>query len=125
MLQKGLNALLLGENYAAGLGISVFNLRVKVIILTALLSGTVTVFTGPIGFIGITVPHLSRWIIRNSEHGKLLPTSFLIGSIVLLLCDMIAQLPGYSGTLPVNAVTALFGAPIIVYILIRNRTLRA
>lgn len=120
-LQKRLNILLLGENYAAGLGISVFRTRLWIILLTALLAGTSTAFTGPIAFIGITVPHIARGIFQSSNHRIIIPAAMFSGALILLLCDLISQLPGSQGTLPVNSVTALFGAPLIIWIIMRNK----
>ncbi len=121
-LQKGMNALLLGSNYASGLGISVRQTQILLIICTSLLAGTSTAFTGPIAFIGITMPHLARNFFRTSDHRIVLIASILCGSSVLLACDILSQLPGAQGTLPINAVTALFGAPLIIWIITRNRT---
>lgn len=121
ILQKQLNVLLLGKNYAIGLGISVMRLRLLVIFATALLAGTSTAFTGPIAFIGITMPHIARGIMGTSNHRVILPTSILCGASTMLICDIISQLPGTQGTLPINAITALFGAPIIVWIIIKNK----
>lgn len=123
LMRKGLNALLLGENYASGLGIKIRSLRLKIVLVTALLAGTATVFAGPIGFIGIIVPHLCRWYLGDNEHGRLLPFAFLTGSVLLLVCDIISQLPGYSGTLPINSITSLLGAPVVVYIIIKRKDL--
>ncbi len=120
-LQKGMNALLLGRNYAAGLGISIKQLHLFLIICTSLLASTSTAFTGPIAFIGITMPHLARNFFQTSDHRIVLIASILCGSSVLLACDILSQLPGAKGTLPINAVTALFGAPLIVWILSRNQ----
>nr|WP_320057786.1 iron ABC transporter permease [uncultured Bacteroides sp.] len=121
ILQKQLNVLLLGKNYAIGLGISVMRLRLLIIFATALLAGTSTAFTGPIAFIGITMPHIARGIMGTSNHRVILPTSILCGASTMLICDIISQLPGAQGTLPINAVTALFGAPVIVWIIIKNK----
>lgn len=121
LLQKQLNVFLLGKNYAGGLGISVSRLRLLSILATALLAGTSTAFTGPIAFIGITMPHIARGIFRTSNHHIILPASMLCGAITMLLCDLISQLPGTQTTLPINAVTALFGAPLIIWIIAKNR----
>lgn len=121
LLQKPLNILLLGKNYASGLGISVTQLRLWIILATALLAGTSTAFTGPIAFIGITMPHVARGLFQTPNHRIVLPASILCGAITMLICDIISQLPGMQGTLPINAVTALFGAPIIVWIIIHNK----
>lgn len=120
ILQKRLNVLLLGEKYAAGLGISVPQTRLLIILATALLAGTSTAFTGPIAFIGVTVPHIARGIFHTSDHQKIIPASILCGSIIMLICDLISQMPGSQGTLPINSVTALFGAPIIIWIIAKN-----
>jgi iron complex transport system permease protein len=120
LMQKQLNALLLGKNYAGGLGISVSRLRLLIIIATAILAGTSTAFTGPISFIGITMPHAARGIFRTSNHRIVFPASILCGASVLLICDCLSQVPITHGLLPINAVTALFGAPIICWIIIKK-----
>jgi len=121
LLQKHLNTMLLGENYARALGVPLTQVRFWIIVSTALLAGTATAFTGPIGFIGVTVPHIARGWMRTTDHGKLIPASLFCGASLMLLCDILSQLPGLNITLPVNSVTALFGAPIIIWILFRNR----
>lgn len=123
ILQKRLNALLLGENYAGGLGISVFHTRLWIILSTALLAGTSTAFTGPIAFVGITVPHLARGIFKTSNHRILIPACLLLGATIMLSCDLLSQLPGTQGTLPINSITSFFGAPIIIWIIMRNKSL--
>lgn len=121
LLQKPLNILLLGKNYASGLGVSVPRLRLYIIMATALLAGTSTAFTGPIAFIGITMPHVARGLFHTPNHRIILPASLLCGSITLLVCDILSQMPGIQGTLPINAVTALFGAPVIIWIILKNK----
>lgn len=121
LLQKQLNVLLLGKNYASGLGISVTQLRLWIIVTTALLAGTSTAFTGPIAFIGITMPHIARGLFQTSNHRIILPASMLCGATILLVCDLISQMPGLQGTLPINAVTAFFGAPVIIWIILKNK----
>ena len=121
LLVKQLNVFLLGSEYAKGLGISVERTRFYIIILTAVLAGTATAFTGPIGFIGITVPHIARGLFKTSNIKLILPASILCGSTILMFCDIISQLPIFNGTLPINAVTSLFGAPIILWILARAK----
>lgn len=123
LLQKQLNTLLLGDNYARSLGVPILKIRFWIIVATALLAGTATAFTGPIGFIGVTVPHIARGWMRTTDHGKLIPASLFCGASLMLLCDILSQLPGLNITLPVNSVTALFGAPVIIWILFRNRGL--
>lgn len=121
LMQKQLNALLLGKNYANGLGISVSRLRLLIIVATAILAGTSTAFTGPISFIGITMPHAARGIFHTSNHRIVFPAAILCGACVLLICDVLSQIPIVHGLLPINAVTALFGAPIICWIIIKKQ----
>lgn len=118
---KGLNGWLLGESYARSIGIHVIRSRRLMIASAALLTGSVTAFCGPIAFVGLAVPHLVRILMRSSDHRLLIPGCVFGGSILLLLCDIIAQLPGDDTILPVNAITALIGAPIVIWIIIRNR----
>jgi len=119
-LQKPLNALLLGENYARGLGVSISRTRFLIILATALLAGGVTAFAGPIGFIGVTVPHIARGLSGSWNHRIILPASILCGSCLLLVCDLASQMPIFSSGLPINSVTALFGAPFIIWILLKR-----
>lgn len=119
-LQKSLNALLLGEHYAKGLGVSVPRTRFLIILSTALLAGGVTAFAGPIGFVGITVPHMARGLFKSWNHRVVLPASMLCGASLMLLCDCITQGPFLSNSLPINSVTALFGAPMIIWILLKR-----
>ena len=121
LLQKNLDALLLGENYAKGVGISIFRTRLWIIVATSLLAGASTAFTGPIGFIGIAVPHIARGIFKSSKHSIILPASILCGAGLLLLCDIISQLPNSGYVLPINAICAIFGAPIIIWIIMGKR----
>ncbi len=120
---KVLNAMLLGENYARSLGVNITLARVMVFFSTSLLAGTITAFCGPIAFIGIAVPHLSRMMFRNADHAVLMPATILGGGIIMLVSDIIAQLPGMEGTLPINSVTALLGIPVVIWIVIRNQKL--
>lgn len=117
---KSYNGMLLGESYAKSMGINPDRLRWLMIISTGLLAGCVTAFCGPIAFIGIAVPHLARMVWRTSDHRILFPATALIGAILLLLCDAVAQLPGSSQTLPINAVTSLVGAPIVISLVLRK-----
>ena len=123
LLSKPLNTLLLGENYAVSLGLNMKRTRLLIIINTAILAGTVTAFCGPIAFFGIAIPHLTRMLFNTSNHLFLTPLVILFGGTLMLVFDFIAQLPGLETTLPINAVTALFGAPFVIYILIRKRNL--
>ncbi|QRM89926.1 iron chelate uptake ABC transporter family permease subunit [Lacinutrix sp. WUR7] len=118
---KGLNTLLLGENYAKSLGLNIKQSRLLIIIATSLLAGTITAFAGPIAFIGLAVPHLTRQIFNTANHKILLPAVFLFGAIVMLICDSIAQLPASDYTLPINAITSLIGAPVVIWLLVRKR----
>lgn len=118
---KQLNALLLGENYARSLGMNIPLSRFFIFLSTAILSGTVTAFCGPIGFIGIAVPHISKLLIKNADHRQLIPATMLLGGIFLIISDIISQLPGYDSTLPINSVTALLGIPVVIWIVIRNQ----
>lgn len=120
-LIKPLNLLLLGENYARTMGLNIRWIRFLLFASTTLLAGTVTAFCGPIGFIGIAVPHVARMLTGNADHLVLMPASMLMGSVTMLLCDIIAQLPGHEMVLPVNTITALLGIPIIVLVIVRNR----
>ncbi|MDH5397851.1 MAG: iron ABC transporter permease [Cyclobacteriaceae bacterium] len=124
LLAKSLNALLLGENYAASMGIHLRRSRYGIIISASLLTGCITAFCGPIGFIGIAVPHLVRMISPSSNHRSMLPAVTLAGAIILLACDIISQLPGSQHVLPINAVTALVGAPVVIWIVIRRRNVK-
>lgn len=121
-IQKSLNGLLLGENYAQGLGISIVRTRFLIIIAVALLAGTTTAFTGPIAFIGMAVPHLVRGLFRTSDHRITLPGTMLCGASLLLLCDLATQLPADGYTLPINAISALVGAPIIIWIILKKKS---
>jgi len=118
---KSLNALLLGENYASAIGIPVKRARLLILTATSILVGGVTAFCGPIAFVGLAVPHLIRIIIPTTNHKTLLPSVFFGGAMLLLLCDIIAQLPGSTQVLPLNAVTSLLGAPVVIWLVIKNR----
>lgn len=120
-LSKSLNALLLGEGYARTLGMDVSWVRRRIILSAALLAGVTTAFCGPVGFIGIAVPHIGRMLFRSADHRLLLPACVLLGAIVALLADMIAQSPGGQLVLPLNVVTSLFGVPIVIWLLLRQR----
>ncbi|MCG8462573.1 MAG: iron chelate uptake ABC transporter family permease subunit, partial [Holophagales bacterium] len=120
---KPLDALLLGETYARSLGVAVAPVRSMVLVSTALLAGAVTAFCGPVGFLGVAVPHLARSLFATSGHRVLVPATALLGALVALLADLVAQLPGSDTVLPLNAVTALLGAPVIAALVIRGRGL--
>ena len=118
---KMLNALLLGENYAGSIGLNVKFARTVIFVCTSILAGSVTAFCGPIGFIGIAVPHIVRLLFRTSDHRILIPGTILTGGAVMLISDIISQLPGSESVLPVNAVTSLIGIPIVIWIILGNR----
>jgi iron complex transport system permease protein len=118
---KGLNSLLLGDHYAKSLGLNLKQSRLTIILATSLIAGTITAFAGPIAFIGLAIPHLTRQIFKTSNHKVLLPAVFLFGAIVMLICDSISQLPTSDYTLPINAITALVGAPVVIWLLVRQR----
>lgn len=122
---KSLNALLLGENYARSMGLSVGRTRLLIMLSTSLLTGSVTAFCGPIGFVGIAIPHITRSLLGTSNHRVLIPATCLTGTVLLLLCDIIAQLPGTQTVIPINIVTSLLGAPVVIWIIIRRNNLRS
>ncbi|MEM9609088.1 MAG: iron ABC transporter permease [Actinomycetota bacterium] len=117
---KQLNAMLLGERYAASLGVDVRRTRRITVVLASLVAGVVTAFAGPIAFIGVAVPHLARAVLGTIDHRYLLPASALGGAAVALVAEIGAQLPGRAGVLPLNAVTALIGAPVVIWVVVRN-----
>ncbi|GGD23741.1 iron ABC transporter [Hyunsoonleella pacifica] len=118
---KSLNTLLLGENYAKSLGVNIKKSRFIIIMATSLLAGTITAFTGPIAFIGLAIPHITRQLFNTANHKILLPAVVLSGAIVMLVCDSISQLPHSEFTLPINAITSLVGAPVVIWLLVRKR----
>ncbi|HEV2478338.1 MAG TPA: iron ABC transporter permease [Puia sp.] len=120
---KMLDALLLGENYARSMGLTVKRARIIIVCSTSLLAGSITAFCGPIGFMGIAVPHLARLLFNTSSHRVLMPASCLLGAILLLACDCIAQWPGTQTVLPINIITSLVGAPVVIYLLVRRKNL--
>lgn len=120
-LIKPLNMLLLGENYARTMGLNVRLVRGVIFVSTILLAGTVTAFCGPIGFLGIAVPHIARMLFAEADHRVLMPASILLGAAVMLLCDIASQVPGHDVVLPINTITALLGIPIVVIVIVRNR----
>ena len=124
LLVNPLNALLLGDEQARSLGIEVKKIKTVTIIITGLLAGTVTAFCGPVAFIGLAAPHIAKIISKTSNHRVLLPLTALIGANILLFSDLVSQLPGFDTMLPINAVTSLIGAPIVIYIIIRDRKLK-
>lgn len=124
LLIKPLNALLLGPNYAESLGIDIRRTRFLLLLATGILSSVVTAFCGPISFIGLAVPHMARLLIGTSSHNSLMPATMLIGAVLALVCNFVCHLPGGFGTLPLNAVTPIFGAPVIVYVIVNQRKIQ-
>jgi len=118
---KPLNSLLLGENYAKSLGLNYKKSRLIIIFATSILAGSITAFAGPIAFIGLAVPHIAKLVFQTSNHTILFWSTILFGALIMLICDSISQLPGSDITLPINAVTSIFGAPIVIWLLIRKR----
>ena len=118
---KPLNSFLLGENYAKSLGINIKKSRNIILLTTSLLTGVVTAFSGPIAFVGLAVPHIARMIFTSSNHKILLPAVAVLGATILLICDSIAQLPTSEFTLPINAITSIFGAPVVIWLLMRKK----
>ena len=121
LLIKPLNALLLGERYAENLGINTHRVRNALLLVTGLLTAITTAFCGPISFIGLAVPHIARMLLGMANHRSLLPFTILCGSAVALLCNLICVLPGEGGIIPLNAVTPIIGAPIIIYVILTQR----
>jgi iron complex transport system permease protein len=120
---KQLDVLLLGEKYSASMGVNVQLTRVLIFLSTSILAGSITAFCGPIGFVGVAVPHLARMVFHTSSHKILFPATILIGAIVMLFSDIIAQMPGANFTLPINAVTSILGIPVIIWIIMKNKKL--
>lgn len=118
---KALNAFLLGENYAQSLGVNLKKSKYLIILATGLLAGSVTAFAGPIAFIGLAVPHLTRQIFDTTNHKFLIPAVLIYGGILMLLCDTVAQLPSSANVLPINAITSILGAPVVIWLLVRKR----
>ena len=122
-MAKPLNALLLGDSYAVNLGVNVKGVRVMALCVTGLLTAVVTAFCGPVSFIGLAVPHIARLSIRSNNHRHLVPATIILGGAVALMCNLVCQLPGESGLLPLGAITPLIGAPVIIYVVIKHRGL--
>lgn len=120
-LIKPLNILLLGENYARTMGLNIKQIRLAVTLTTVLLAGTITAYCGPIGFIGLAVPHVARMLFREADHRVLVPATMVTGAAMMLLCDVASTLPAGDLTLPINTVSALVGIPIVVAVIVRNR----
>ncbi len=118
---KALNAWLLGDNYAGSIGVNIKKSRLLIILSTSILTGSVTAFCGPIAFVGLAVPHLTKLIIKTHNHRVLLPAVMISGAGLMLFCDIISQLPGSTSVLPINAITALIGAPVVIWIVLKAK----
>ncbi len=125
LLIKPLNVLVLGENYAENLGINIKNTRLAILLCTGLLTAAITAFCGPIAFLGLAVPHLTKGLFRTSDQKILMPAVILAGAVLALFCNIIARLPGFDGALPINVVTGLIGAPIVISVIIKRRKMNA
>lgn len=121
LLIKKLNIIILGDTYAENLGLNIKKNNIAIILISGFLTAIVTSYCGPISFLGLAVPHLTRFIFRTSDHRILLPTTMLMGMSVSLLCNIVARIPGFEGNLPINAVTAFIGAPVVIWVILRKR----
>ncbi|WPO80909.1 iron ABC transporter permease [Flavobacterium sp. KACC 22761] len=121
---KPLNALLLGENYAKSMGLNFKKARLIIIFATSILSGSITAFAGPIAFIGLAVPHIAKLVFQTSNHTILFWSTLFFGSIIMLFCDIVSQMPGFDVTLPINAITSIIGAPVVIWLLVRKRNFK-
>lgn len=122
-LAKPLNALLLGERYAESMGVSLKTTRFLIILSTSILAGSITAYCGPVAFVGLSVPHLTRLLIPAADHRRLLPAVMLGGAILLLGCDILAQMPGSDKVLPINVATSFIGAPVVIWLIVRKRNI--
>jgi len=121
---KPLDALLLGENYAKSMGLNIKKTRYVIIFATSVLAGSITAFAGPIAFIGLAVPHLAKLIFKTSNHKTLFFGTLLIGAIIMLFCDTVSQMPGFEFTLPINAITSIIGAPVVIWLIVRKKSFK-
>ena len=120
LLIKPLNALMLGDRYAENLGINIIKVRNWLLIVTGILTAITTAFCGPVAFIGLAVPHIARLLLTTDNHRSLLPATMLMGAVIALLCNLITILPGENGVIPLNAVTPIMGAPVIIYVILKR-----
>lgn len=121
---KSLDALLLGENYAKSLGLNIAKSRRLIVFATSILAGSITAFSGPIAFIGLAVPHLSKLLFQTSNHKILFFSTILIGAVIMLFCDTVSQMPGFDFTLPINGITSIIGAPIVIWLIVRKKSIQ-
>lgn len=121
---KPLNALLLGENYAKSMGLNFNKARLVIILATSILAGSITAYAGPIAFIGLAVPHIAKLVFQTSNHTVLFWSTLLFGASIMLVCDVVSQMPGMEITLPINAITSILGAPVVIWLLVRKRNFK-
>lgn len=121
---KPLNALLLGENYAKSMGLNFNKARLIIILATSILAGSITAYAGPIAFVGLAVPHIAKLVFQTSNHTVLFWSTLLFGAGIMLVCDVVSQMPGMEITLPINAITSILGAPIVIWLLVRKRNFK-
>ena len=121
---KPLNALLLGENYAKSMGLNFRKARLIIILATSILAGSITAYAGPIAFIGLAVPHIAKLVFQTSNHTVLYWSTLLFGAAIMLICDVVSQMPGMEITLPINAITSILGAPVVIWLLVRKRSFK-
>ena len=121
---KPLNALLLGENYAKSMGLNFNKARLTIILATSILAGSITAYAGPIAFIGLAVPHIAKLVFQTSNHTILFWSTLLFGAAIMLVCDVVSQMPGMEITLPINAITSILGAPVVIWLLVRKRSFK-
>lgn len=121
---KSLDAMLLGENYAKSIGVNISKSRLWIIIATAIFAGSITAFAGPIAFVGLAVPHIAKLILQTSSHKTVFVATLLLGATIMLLCDLISQMPGANFTLPINAVTSMIGAPMVIWLISKRKFYR-
>ena len=121
---KPLNALLLGENYAKSIGLNFNKARFIIILATSILAGSITAYAGPIAFIGLAVPHIAKLVFQTSNHTVLFWSTLLFGASIMLVCDVVSQMPGMEITLPINAITSILGAPVVIWLLVRKRNFK-
>ncbi len=125
LLIKPLNMLLLGENYAKNLGLNIRKTRILIILVTGILTAVITAFCGPVAFLGLAVPHLARMLYSTSNHKVLVPGVLFFGALLALFCNLIARMPGFDGALPINAVTSMIGAPIVISVILKKKKLNS
>lgn len=121
LLIKPLNALMLGDRYAENLGVNIIRVRNWLLVVTGILTAITTAFCGPVAFIGLAVPHIARLLLTTDNHRSLLPATMLMGAVIALLCNLITILPGENGVIPLNAVTPVIGAPVIIYVILHRK----